>query len=51
MSVGKYGWAIQKNLFAYTNQDYKFFLTRENSKMINTTSKYFSFFNDKPPAS
>ena len=40
-----------KNLFAYTNQDSKFFLTRENSKMINITSKYFSFFNNKPPAS
>ena len=50
MSVGKYGWAIQKNLFAYTNQDYNFFLTRENSKMINITSKYFSFFNNKLPA-
>ena len=25
--------------------------TRENSKMFNITSKYFSFFNNKPPAS
>ena len=42
MSVEKYDWAIQKSLFAYT---------RENSKMFNITSKYFSFFNNKPPAS
>ena len=27
------------------------FHTRENSKMFHTTSKYFSFFNNKPPAS
>ena len=25
--------------------------TRENSKMFNTTLKYFRFFNNKPPAS
>ena len=51
MSVEKYGWAIQKSLFAQTNQDSTFFLTRENSKMFNITSKYFTFFNNKPPAS
>ena len=47
----KYGWAIQKSLFAQTNQDSTFYRTCENSKMFNITSKYFSFFNNKPPAS
>ena len=52
MSVEKYGWAIQKNLiFIKTNQDSTFSHTRENSKMFSITSKYFSFFNNKPPAS
>ena len=49
MLVEKYGWAIQKSLFAETNQTFSH--TRENSKMFNITSKYFSFFNNKPPAS
>ena len=51
MLVEKYGWKIQKSLFAETNQDSTFYHTRENSKMFNITSKYFSFFNNKPPAS
>ena len=51
MSVEKYGWAIQKNLFPLTNQSSTFSHTRENSKMFNITSKYLSFFNNKPPAS
>ena len=51
MLVEKYGWAIQKSLFAETNQDSTFSHTRENSKMFNITLKYFSFFNNKPPAS
>ena len=51
MLVKKYGWVIQKSLFAETNQDSTFSHTRENSKMFNITSKYFSFFNNKPPAS
>ena len=51
MSVEKYGWAIQKSLFAETNQDSTFSHTRENSKMFNITSKYFSFFSNKPPPS
>ena len=51
MPVEKYGWAIQKSLFAYTNQDSTFSYTRENSKMFNITSKCFSFFNNKQPAS
>ena len=51
MLVEKYGWAAQKSLFAETNQDCTFSHTRENSKMFNITSKYFSFFNNKPPAS
>ena len=49
MLAEKYGWAIQKNLFAQTNQDSTFSHTRENSKMLNITSNYFSFFNNKPP--
>ena len=38
---------------AYLHRPIKFphFLTRENSKMFNITSKYFRFFNNKPPAS
>ena len=51
MSVEKYGWAIQKNLFAKTNQDSTCFHTRKKSEIFNITSKYFSFFNNKPPAS
>ena len=51
MSVEKYDWAIKKSLFASTHQDSKFSHTRENSKTINTTSKHFSFFKNKPPAS
>ena len=50
MSVEKYDWAIQKGLVAYTNQDSTFSHTRKNSKMLNIISKYFSFFNNKPPA-
>ena len=44
MSVEKYDWAIQKSLFAWTNQDSTLSHNRENSKMFNITSKYFSFF-------
>ena len=51
MLVEKYGWAIRKNLFAETNQDYTFSHTRENSKSVNMASQYFSIFNNKPPAS
>ena len=51
MSVEKYGWAIQKSLFAQTNQNSTFSHTRENSKTFNITPKYFSFFDNKPPAS
>ena len=50
MSVKKYGWAIQKGLFALTNQDCTFSQTRDNSKIFKATSKYFSFFNKKPCA-
>ena len=50
MLVDKYGWAIQESLFAEINQDSMFSHTRENTKMFNKTSKYFSFFNNKPPA-
>ena len=41
MLVEKYGWGIQKSLF---------FQIYENSRMFHLTSKYFSFFNSKPPA-
>ena len=51
MLVEKYGWAIQKSIFVETNQDSTFSHTREYSKMFNLTSKYFSFFNNKPHAS
>ena len=51
MSVEKYGWAIQKSLSAQINQDSTFSHTHKNLKMFNTTSKYFSFFNNKRPAS
>ena len=51
MLVEKYGWVIQKSLFAETNQDSTISHTRENSKMFNIASKYLSFFNNKPPAS
>ena len=50
MLVEKYGWTIQKPLFAKTNQDFTFSHNHENSKMFNITSKYFSFSNNKPPA-
>ena len=49
ISVKKYGWAIQKSLFAWKNQVFTFSHTRENSKMFNITSNFFSFFNNKPP--
>ena len=49
--VQKNGWAIQESLFAYTNQFSTFFNTRENSKMFNIASIYFSFFNNEPPPS
>ena len=51
MLLEKYIWAIQKTLIAWTNQDSTFSHTHEISKMFNITSKYFSFFNHKPPAS
>ena len=51
MSVKEYGWTIQKMLFAQTNKGSTFSQTRENWKSFNITSKYFSFFNNKPPTS
>ena len=50
MLIEKYGWTFQKGLFEETNQDSTFSHTCENSKMFNITSKYFRFFNNKPPA-
>ena len=38
-------------LFCKTNQDPTISCTWENSKILNITSKYFSIFNNKPPAS
>ena len=43
MLVEKYGWAIQKSLFAETSQDCTFSYTNENSKMFNIASKYLPF--------
>ena len=51
MSVDKYGWVIQKSLFAQTNQDSTFSYNHDNSKMCNITLKYFDFFNNKPSTS
>ena len=51
MSVEEYDWSIQKGLSAQTNQDSIFSHHRNNSEMFNITSKYFSFVNNKPPAS
>ena len=51
MSIEKDGWAVQKSLFTQTNQDSTFSHTRENSNIFNMPSKYFSFFNNKPPVS
>ena len=50
MSVKKYDLLIQKELFADAIQYSTFFHTRKNTKMFNINSKYFSFFNSKPPA-
>ena len=49
MLVEKYGWAIQKSLFAQINQDSTFPHNRKNSEMFNITSEYSGFFNNKPP--
>ena len=43
MLVEKYGWAIQKSLFAETSQDFTFYHTSENSKMFNITSNILAF--------
>ena len=51
MLVEKYGWVIQKRLFAKANQDSTFSHIRKNSKMFNITSKCFRFFNNKPSVS
>ena len=48
MPVKKYGWAITKNLLAQINQGFTFSQTRENSKMLNITSKYFLFNKESP---
>ena len=40
---------LEKNLLAQTNEDFTFSQTRENSKMLNITSKYI-FLNKKSPA-
>ena len=50
MSVKKYDFSIQKGLFGDAIQDSTFPHTRENTKIFNINSKYFSFFNSKPRA-
>ena len=42
---------VHENLSAQTNQDSTIFCTWDISKMFHITSKYFSIFNKKPPAS
>ena len=48
MSAEKYGWAIQKSLFDRPIKILHFLTPARNQKCL-TTSKYFSFFNNKPP--
>ena len=43
MLVEKSGWAIQKNVFAETNQDSPFSQIRENSKMFNITPNILAY--------
>ena len=46
MLVEKYGWAIQKSLFAQTNQDSTFCQTREDSKIFKgATKSYFTHYS------
>ena len=45
------GWAIRKSLFATTNQNSTFSHSPENLNMFDITSKYFTFFNNRLPAS
>ena len=47
MSVEKYGWVIQENLFPQTNQRFTISHTHKNSKMLYITWKYFSSFSNK----
>ena len=51
MSVKKYDFSTRKGLFADAIQDSTFSHTHENTRMFNINSKYFSFFNSKPPTS
>ena len=37
MSVEKYGWVIQENLFPQTNQRFTISHTHKNSEMLNIT--------------
>ena len=43
MLFENYGWAIQKSLFAETNQDPTFSHSRENSKMFNILKNVLAF--------
>ena len=51
MQVKKYGWTIQKSLYAYPTQDFILCHTCKNSKIFNKTSKCFIHFSNKTPAS
>ena len=42
---------IHENLFTETTQEFTTSFTWKNSEMFNITSKYFSIFIYKPPAS
>ena len=50
MSVKKYGWAIQENLLAQTNQSV-ISRTSEKTKIFIITSKCLNFFNNTATAS
>ena len=49
MSFEKYGWAIHKR-FILIDQSRHFLTPARIQEMLNLTSEYFSFFENKPPA-
>ena len=51
MLVEEYGWAIQKSYFHRPIKILHCIAIARIQKLFNITSKYFSFFNNKPPAS
>ena len=51
MSLEKHGWEIQKAYLHRPIKSLHFLTPARIIKMFNITSKYFSFLNNKPPAS